>query len=403
MKKKIVLAAGFAALTLRGFCADSVLFKFKQKSGDSVSHISTVEEEAYINGYLNNRTQFINRTSTTITEVDTDGAALLHTQYMTTQNSLMEHSGKNLSWGEESEVRIKRDDNGRLFDSQNPYLPTVQGIPSFPGYPVKKGESWTAEGKEVHDCRALFHMDSAIEAPFTATYTYSGDETIDGKKLQVIDVEYSFEQSGKIADIYQGSTFRAMTGHARQKIFWDNSKGDIDHYNEEFEIVLQDITSNQFVYRGVSHGEVTGYKSLNDDQNMKKIEKSVKKYKLDNISVKRGEKGLTISIENIQFEPDSDRLMESEKEKLRKIGQLLKEYSNDLLITGHTAARGSAGARQTLSEQRAQSVADYLVGLGVRDDHHVFTQGKGATEPIADNDTEEGRSKNRRVEIILMD
>lgn len=403
MKKIYAAAALITFMTFQTFAADEILFKFKQKKGDSVSHISTVEEEAYINGYLNNKTQFINRTSTTILEVAEDGSATLHTKYMTTQNNLMEHTGKNLSWGEEDEVTIHRDSNGQLHDSNNSFLPTVQSIPSFPDTPVKKGESWTASGKEVHDCRTLFHMYSAIEAPFTATYTYTGDETVDGKKLQVIEVKYNFRENGKIEDMYQGSTFYGITGYANQVIYWDNSKGDIDHYTEQFEIVMQDIPGNYFRYKGLSHGEVTGYKSLNDDKTVKKLEKTVKQYRLDNISVKKGEKGLTISLENIQFEPDSDILLPGEKEKLQKISKILKQYSNDLLITGHTAERGAVSARQVLSEQRAESVADYLVALGVRDEYHIFTQGKGSTEPIDTNKTEEGRSKNRRVEIILMD
>ncbi len=403
MKKILILAVSLAYFTAQAFSGDTVLFKFKQKEGDSVSHISTVEEEAYINGFLNNKTQFINRTSTTIQEVNDDGSALLHTQYMTTQNNLMNRSGKNLSWGEEADVTITRDANGKLHDSDNSFLPTVQSIPCFPNEPIRKGTKWKADGKEVHDCRSLFKMYSPIEAPFTANYTYEDDEVIDGKKLQVINVVYQFKSNGKLDEMYQGSTFYEMSGYAQQKIWWDNSKGDIDHYTEKFEIVLQDIPGNFYTYRGVSHGEVTGYKSLNDDKNVKKFEKTVKKYKLDNISVKKGEKGLTISIENIQFEPDSDVLLVSEQEKLEKIADLLKEYSNDLLITGHCALRGSESARQKLSEQRAEIVANFLLGLGVRDKYHVFTQGKGANEPIAPNDTEENRSKNRRVEIILMD
>ncbi|MBP5575809.1 MAG: OmpA family protein, partial [Treponema sp.] len=97
------------------------------------------------------------------------------------------------------------------------------------------------------------------------------------------------------------------------------------------------------------------------------------------------------------------KLMDSEKAKLKKIGELLKKYSNDLLITGHCAERGTASARQKLSEERAEAVASYLIGLGVRDEYHIFTQGKGSKEPVASNKTEEGRAKNRRVEITIMD
>ncbi len=95
--------------------------------------------------------------------------------------------------------------------------------------------------------------------------------------------------------------------------------------------------------------------------------------------------------------------MPSEKKKIEKLGEILKEFSNDLLITGHCAKRGSVSAQQKLSEERAEAVAAYLVELGIRDEYHVFTQGKGAEEPVASNATEAGRVKNRRVEITIMD
>ena len=416
------LAFSAAIILLTGFlyaADDGILFQFKQKKGDAVSHVATVEEEAYINGRLNNRTQFINRTSTTVESVDKNGTALLSTHYMTTQNNFINSTGNTLSWGEEDSVKIYRDKNGQLHDSDNDYLPTVQSVPSFSDKRVKIGDSWTSQGLEVHDCRELFNMEGPIEVPFTATYTYTGDDEIDGKTLRVIEVEYKFFQdAGEAGDkgslgqdwydsyLYgtsSGSTYAGTQGQAVQKIWWDNDRGELDHYIEEFVIYMYDTFNNTFAFRGTAHGEVTEYKSVNDKENVKKLQKKVEKYKLDNISVKQGEKGLTISLDAIQFEPDSDVLLPSEKKKIEKLGEILKEFSNDLLITGHCAQRGTVQSQQELSEDRAEAVAAYLVELGIRDQYHVFTQGKGATEPVASNATEAGRIKNRRVEITIMD
>ena len=418
-KKALLPLVIFTFLSSMIFADDSILLQFKNKKGDSVSHVATVEEEAYFNGKLNNRTQFINRTSTTIESVDKNGTALLSTHYMTTQNNLINSTGRTLSWGEEDSVKIYRDKNGYLHDSDNAFLPTVRSVPSFSLERVKMGDSWTCEGLEVHDCRDAFNMEGAIEIPFTATYTYTGKEEIDGKTLRVIEVEYKFFQDASEAgdkgslgqDWYDNymygtgssSTYAGAQGQAIQKIWWDNDLGDLDHYTEEFIIYLYDIFGNTYAFRGTAHGEVTEYKSVNDKDNVKKLQKKVEKYKLDNISVKQGEKGLTISLDAIQFEPDSDVLLPSEKKKIEKLGEILKEFSNDLLITGHCAARGTVNAQQKLSEERAEAVASYLVELGIRDQYHVFTQGKGATEPVASNATEEGRIKNRRVEITIMD
>ena len=418
-KKSIFVLTILTFFSTMIFAEDGVLFQFRHKKGDAVSHVATVEEEAYLNGRLNNRTQFINRTSTTVESVEKDGTALLSTHYMTTQNNFINSTGKTLSWGEEDSVKIYRDKNGHLHDSDNQFLPTVQSIPSFSLEKVKPGDSWTCEGLEVHDCQELFNMEGPIEIPFTATYTYTGDEEVDGRKLYIIEVEYKFfqdaseaGQTGKLGqDWYDdylygtasGNTYAGAQGQAVQKIWWDNERGDLDHYIEEFVIYLYDTFNNTYAFRGTAHGEVTEYKSVNDKENVKKLQQKVEKYKLDNISVKQGEKGLTISLDAIQFEPDSDVLLPSEKKKIEKLGEILKEFSNDLLITGHCAQRGTVSAQQKLSEERADAVATYLVELGIRDQYHVFTQGKGATEPVASNATEAGRIKNRRVEITIMD
>ena len=166
---------------------------------------------------------------------------------------------------------------------------------------------------------------------------------------------------------------------------------------------MVDFYGNTYVFNGVSHGEVTGFTSINDDINVKKLQKTVENYNIKNVKVSKGEKGLTLSLENIQFEPDSDKLLPSEQQKLIQLGKILKEFNNDLLITGHCADRGTENARQILSEQRAKSVADFLIQNNIRSEYHIFTQGKGSTQPVASNDTEEGRSRNRRVEITIMD
>ena len=403
--KRIVFFTSLILFAASLFAEDEgILFEFNQSKGEAVVHVATVEEEAYLNGQLHNQTQFINRISTTVTETQKDGSAKLFTHYMTTQNNFFKTSGKMLSWGEEESVRLYRDKNGQLHDSDNDFLPTVQSVPSFSDKKIKIGESWTSDGLEVHDCRELFGMDEAIQVPFTATYTYTGDEEIEGNTLQVIEVEYKFYQNNLTEKHYnQNGTFAGIQGQAAEKIWWNNEKGELDHYIEEFIIYLYDINNNTFAFRGIAHGEATEYKSVNNKNNLKKLQKKVEKYKLDNISVTQGDRGLTISLDAIQFEPDSDILLPSEKKKIEKLGEILKEFANDLLITGHCAQRGTVESQQKLSEERAEAVAAYLVQLGIRDQYHVFTQGKGATEPVASNDTEAGRIKNRRVEITIMD
>jgi OOP family OmpA-OmpF porin len=72
-----------------------------------------------------------------------------------------------------------------------------------------------------------------------------------------------------------------------------------------------------------------------------------------------------------------------------------------IIVVGHTDNVGSAAANQRLSLQRAEAVKKYLVSKGI-EPNRIYTEGKGPSQPIADNRTPEGRAKNRRVEIEVV-
>ncbi|MFC3440737.1 OmpA family protein [Sphingobium rhizovicinum] len=86
---------------------------------------------------------------------------------------------------------------------------------------------------------------------------------------------------------------------------------------------------------------------------------------------------------------------------LNEVASVLAQYPKTYIdVLGHTDSDGSDAYNQTLSERRAQSVADYLVGKGVQS-ARLATRGYGESQPIASNATEEGKAANRRVEIKI--
>lgn len=86
---------------------------------------------------------------------------------------------------------------------------------------------------------------------------------------------------------------------------------------------------------------------------------------------------------------------------LNDVAATLNQYPQTLIdVVGHADATGSDAYNQALSERRAASVAQYLVGRQVLP-ARLFVAGQGERQPIASNDTVEGRSQNRRVEIVL--
>ncbi|WP_374656125.1 OmpA family protein [Phenylobacterium sp.] len=86
---------------------------------------------------------------------------------------------------------------------------------------------------------------------------------------------------------------------------------------------------------------------------------------------------------------------------LDDVARSLNAYPQTLVdVIGHADSTGRAEYNQNLSERRASSVAGYLIDRGVLRDR-LYVEGRGSTQPIADNATDAGRAQNRRVEIVL--
>ena len=411
MKKLKSIFASVLIYGLLNFSAFSeeneVLLTFKFAQGDKSRILSTVNEDVYVNGNYSHTSEILNRISSEITNVDENGSGECKAIFMTSENSKNKYNGRNYNWGEEYESIFTRDIHGKYDISDIYFMPTVRDVPVFPDYAVKPGDTWTSEGHEAHDLRRTFELAKPFKVPFAATYKYLGDETNEkGTTFNVIEIKYQLYFESPVSSL-AGKDRRYIpaitTGYSNQKLWWNNTNGTIDHYTEEFKISIETYSGDRFVFIGKAHAEVTEFERVNTEENLKKISDSINKMGIENVDVKESEKGLTISIENIQFKPDSYELMPSEKEKLKKIAEILKTFDNDLLITGHCARRGTVKNQQIISEERAASVAGYLTELEVRDGNCIFTQGKGAKEPVASNDTEAGRARNRRVEITIMD
>ena len=104
---------------------------------------------------------------------------------------------------------------------------------------------------------------------------------------------------------------------------------------------------------------------------------------------------------NVTFATDSADISSSFYEVLDSVALVLNEFEKTYVdVVGHTDSTGRAEYNQALSVRRAQSVSDYLMTREVMAERLVVT-GRGQTQPIASNDTPEGRALNRRVEIVL--
>ena len=126
------------------------------------------------------------------------------------------------------------------------------------------------------------------------------------------------------------------------------------------------------------------------------------KRELPNAQVERVGEGIKITFgSDILFDVDSYQLKPATKQQLTDFAKTLNKYEDtDIRIEGHADATGSDSHNQQLSNRRAKAVADFLESQGIKSSR-VAEQGYGEAQPVADNTTEAGRSKNRRVDVAV--
>lgn len=123
---------------------------------------------------------------------------------------------------------------------------------------------------------------------------------------------------------------------------------------------------------------------------------------LEGADIERVGEGIKITFhEGIQFATNSSSLTASSKANIEDLSKVLKKYDDtNILIEGHTDSTGKREYNQSLSEDRASSVSNYLKSMGIPGSR-ISNVGYGPDQPVADNSTDAGRAQNRRVEVAI--
>jgi len=125
-------------------------------------------------------------------------------------------------------------------------------------------------------------------------------------------------------------------------------------------------------------------------------------YELPGATVQRVGQGIAVTFpDGLLFGFDSDQLTPTARDNLRTFAASLQKYPNTrTLIVGHTDSDGSTAYNLDLSDRRALSAASFITAEGI-DGTRICTAGRGETEPIATNTSDQGRRQNRRMEIAI--
>jgi outer membrane protein OmpA-like peptidoglycan-associated protein len=327
--------------------------------------------------------------------------------------------------------RIRTD--GTITIDKDQGFPSLRGFPTFPTSRVRPGYKWTAPGSRAVD---PLHSGQPIIVPIIAEYEYKGTEWYQGVLVHRIFAQYSSR--------YQGSSGRNAEAFTQLR---DTHKVDIlIRVEDGLPLFMRDSLEETYSWPDGSTIRFAGFTLtfgsgvvpmdkdavvaiLGNTLGIEQVpEEPVPEPVLSNsplaseppheepqteipvtglehaaIDLVPVPEGVRLTVKDIRFIPNSSEFLAEEKPRLDLIAQaLLQVPERSFLVEGHTAAAGSTDGDLELSIERAKRMVDELVSRGISPDRFIY-KGWGSSKPLEDNATEQGRSRNRRVEITILE
>jgi outer membrane protein OmpA-like peptidoglycan-associated protein len=341
---------------------------------------------------------------------------------------------------------------GSSFDvREDSGYPSLRGVPSFPtgaGAPkpedLAPGSMWTAEGSRAFD---FDDSGAFVLMPFLAQYRYVGIVDYRGKKVRSLSAKFAvrwkagtasasdFISSANgtheldilvdaetwaalfIRDRFDDSFALSAGGSERRSgfslfFFEGSAAGDRGATGAAIAAAIDgggrsssaSAAVPETPLPGAGPGPLLAGEGPGIDETMDPgAGVADAPMRAAGLELDTSPEGLVLRVKDLRFVADSDEILASEKGRLDLIASALKALpGKSFLIAGHSAAVGKAAGELELSILRAKRVTAELAARGIEASRLLY-RGFGSGRPLAPNDTEEGRAKNRRVEITILD
>ena len=327
-------------------------------------------------------------------------------------------------------------DDGYLTMIEDNGFPSFRSFPTFPKEKIQIGDTWQGRAE-----RAVDPLNKGIitRLPIVIQYQYTGDGKYHDEEIYILKAQWATRYGISYLDYQGDKDLKSATGSHKADIYVSKKTG--------CALLVRDLVDETFIYQDGNKINYQGFITLfteyppavdreiviqalnqiaknTDDKNIeeeKNLDVKIDKI-TNNISDKQNDKelfndtnktsdityentssGIKLTIENLQFKPNSSELLPGEKERLNQIASALKQAPNSMfLVEGHTASTGNLSGEKKLSVERAYTIANELIKRGIGAEKFLC-KGSGSSKPIASNDTAEGMAKNRRVEITILE
>jgi outer membrane protein OmpA-like peptidoglycan-associated protein len=293
-------------------------------------------------------------------------------------------------WNGESEL-----DRGQA----DPGYPSSRSFPVLPAGSVEPGESWQAYGVRVVE---PYRDGKFTRVKIYVDYRFGGTEMREGREVAMIRAQYAVRY--KAGDDPAGDDrIIGISGKHVVTITYDPEAARPSFMSDQMEEQYSLRDGKSVAFKGFILTWFEGIEPLDRVRVAKEVTDGLKKGGVENVDVSQGDRGVTLTVKDIHFVADQATVLPDELPRLQLLAQTLAKVPNrSFLVLGHTAQYGSVETQESLSVDRAKAIVDYLVSQGIEARRFIY-EGRGAREPVAQNDTEENMARNRRVEIVILE
>lgn len=297
------------------------------------------------------------------------------------------------------DTALRATDRGEYTSDKAVPYPRTRGFPVLLTGALQPGHSWREYGEQVLVPREGAR---ATKIEFYCEFTYQGLGAYLERKVHIINAQYATRYARGQDPDGDPQLSKASGKHLVTMYIDTTGSGWMflrDQIDEQFDFADGSQRSIEGFYLTWFEGAVRGDR----EEEAIAIAEKLESEGVDDVEVEPGNEGITLSIKNIHFIPDQAVILPNERHRLDGLYEALSGLGDRTIkAVGHTADIGTKESQYTLSVERAKVVVDEMIKRGIPPERFMY-EGRGGTEPVAPNDTEEGRAQNRRVELVIVE
>jgi len=287
--------------------------------------------------------------------------------------------------------------SGEMIIGADQTYPLLRSFPNYGNELFSKGDKWLAFSEKV-----VLQNNTITKFPVYCEYTYDGTGTYNGINVHNIRAKYAVRYNH--GDDPDGNeNLKNISGTHDVNIIIEIETGSPVLIRDRMKELHSFTNGGTLEKTGFILTFFKGITGMEKGQLAERLRNDIEDDLLNDVEISESDEGLILTLNQLHFVPDQAVILKEDERLLDSIAEALKKIQErTFFVKGHTADIGTVESQMSLSLERAFVVVGELVKRGIPEDRFLY-MGIGGNEPLDSNETEEGRARNRRVEIVILE